>query len=215
VCSLLLQTAPYAGMSQVLSGQQKHYATAESDVRAGLGLMVSVGVAPPPSPPAPFSPCPPTPPPNTLNPMFLCPVTAAGPSLSWDVSGAVWAAEELRSAVRGALGLVVSVGVGPNKLLAKLGSRAAKPDGVHALGSVGAVQGLLASTPVDRLPGVLRVILRNVWDGGRGEMKRGQGPKEGGERSRGAEGSWVLHEKYNQRELWCSRVCTESGWAAH
>lgn len=80
-------------------------------------------------------------------------VYPAGPSLSWDTSGAVWVAEALRSAVRQALGLVVSVGVAPNKLLAKLGSRAAKPDGVHVLGSVEAVQVLLAAAPVDRLPG--------------------------------------------------------------
>lgn len=42
-------------------------------------------------------------------------------------------AEALREAARSELGLVVSVGVAPNRLLAKLASRRAKPDGMWAV----------------------------------------------------------------------------------
>lgn len=73
--------------------------------------------------------------------------------LSWDLSGGAAVAAAVRAAARQQLGLTVSVGVAPNKLLAKLASRAAKPDGVLVVDSVGEVQRLLADTPVDRLPG--------------------------------------------------------------
>eukprot|EP00775_Hariotina_reticulata_P006163 gene6163-6401_t len=83
-------------------------------------------------------------------------VAAAGPAgTCWDLAAAAAVAAAVRAAVKGALGLNVSVGVAPNKLLAKLASRAAKPDGVKVLDSVAAVQQLLQGTPVDRLPGIL------------------------------------------------------------
>lgn len=69
------------------------------------------------------------------------------------VSRAVSAAARLRQAVRQQLGLAVSVGVAPNKLLAKLGSAAAKPDGLRALTAQQDIQQLLASTSIERLPG--------------------------------------------------------------
>lgn len=63
------------------------------------------------------------------------------------------AAEALKDRVLRATGLVVSVGVAPNKFLAKLASRLAKPDGVLVV-RAGAVQEFLAPLPVDHLWGV-------------------------------------------------------------
>lgn len=75
-------------------------------------------------------------------------------SYSWpSITSAAALAESIRAVVKQSLGLTVSVGVAPNRLLAKLASRAAKPDGVWAVDSVGAVQQLLRETSVDRLPG--------------------------------------------------------------
>jgi DNA polymerase-4 len=74
-------------------------------------------------------------------------------STSWDLSLGSEVAAAVRAAAKQQLGLTVSLGVAPNKLLAKLASRAAKPDGVAVVGRVEAVQALLAATPVERLPG--------------------------------------------------------------
>lgn len=51
----------------------------------------------------------------------------------WD--DAVSAGHELRRRAAAELGLPVSVGVGRTKLMAKLASRAAKPDGLHVIGA--------------------------------------------------------------------------------
>ncbi|KAG2487735.1 hypothetical protein HYH03_013733 [Edaphochlamys debaryana] len=67
---------------------------------------------------------------------------------------AVAVAESLRREARAQLGLVVSVGVARNKLLAKLASRGAKPDGLRLLLGPGAVDAKLGATPVERLPGM-------------------------------------------------------------
>jgi len=77
-----------------------------------------------------------------------------------DVSGShrMWAdpptmAEALRWRVADQTGLVVSVGVAPNKFLAKLASRRAKPDGVVVV-RPGGIEDFLSPLPVDELWGV-------------------------------------------------------------
>lgn len=79
---------------------------------------------------------------------------AANTTLSWDLSAGAAVAAAVRAAVHQQLGLTVSVGVASNKLLAKLGSRQAKPDGVVVIDNVVKVQQLLKDTPVNRIPGV-------------------------------------------------------------
>jgi DNA polymerase-4 len=77
-----------------------------------------------------------------------------------DVSGATMLfgpppaiAARIRTAVTGELGLTASVGVGPNKLLAKLASTRAKPDGVLVV-PAGGVASFLNPLPVDALWGI-------------------------------------------------------------
>ena len=77
-----------------------------------------------------------------------------------DVSGATTLfgppatiAERIRGAVRQELELTCSVGVAPNKLLAKLASAAAKPDGMVTV-PAGDVKAFLHLLPVDALWGV-------------------------------------------------------------
>ena len=62
-------------------------------------------------------------------------------------------ADVIRDVVKARLGMVVSVGVAHNKLLSKLASAAAKPDGRRVISSREDIADLLASTPAHRLPG--------------------------------------------------------------
>lgn len=64
-----------------------------------------------------------------------------------------WVGRSVRRAVRERTGLPCSVGVAPNKLLAKMGSGLAKPDGLLVLGE-SRVKSLLPTLPVGRLRGV-------------------------------------------------------------
>ena len=62
-------------------------------------------------------------------------------------------AERLRDAVRTAAGLDCSVGIGPNRMIAKLASDFAKPRGLMEV-RAGWEEGFLAGLPVSALPGV-------------------------------------------------------------
>ena len=67
----------------------------------------------------------------------------------------------LRRRVRDETGLVVSVGIAPNKMTAKILSDMCKPDGLLALGPE-YVREFLAALPVERLWGVGRVTLQHM-----------------------------------------------------
>ena len=62
-------------------------------------------------------------------------------------------ASELRDAVRARAGLDVSVGIGPNRMIAKLASDYAKPRGLMEV-RAGWEEGFLAGLPLSALPGV-------------------------------------------------------------
>ena len=69
--------------------------------------------------------------------------------------GAVPLAEKLRSAVREECGVTCSVGVAPNRLLAKIGSEQRKPDGLFAMPfDQAGIEAFLAPKPVGILWGV-------------------------------------------------------------
>jgi DNA polymerase-4 len=62
-------------------------------------------------------------------------------------------AEELRDAVRRETGLDCSVGIGPNRMIAKLASDAAKPRGLMEV-RAGWEEGFLAGLPLAAMPGI-------------------------------------------------------------
>ncbi|MBN1223861.1 MAG: DNA polymerase IV [Candidatus Aminicenantes bacterium] len=69
---------------------------------------------------------------------------------------------EIKQAVEKEIGLVVSVGMGPNKLLAKLATNKAKPGGLVEVAS-GEEEGFLKDLGIESLPGIgpkTQVILR-------------------------------------------------------
>jgi DNA polymerase-4 len=72
------------------------------------------------------------------------------------------AAREMKARVERETGLKVSVGVGPNKIMAKLATSRAKPAGYHEI-APGGEEDFLRGLPVDRLPGIgpkTQVLLR-------------------------------------------------------
>ncbi len=69
---------------------------------------------------------------------------------------AVSAAERLRAEVRGTTGLALSVGIAPVKMVAKIATDVAKPDGLRIV-APGEVRSFLAPLPVERIWGVGRV----------------------------------------------------------
>lgn len=80
-----------------------------------------------------------------------------------DVSGALrpWQGDpnalgrELKNRIRTATDLIASVGIAPNKLLAKLASELGKPDGLYTIAANQAAT-ILAPLPIGNLPGIGR-----------------------------------------------------------
>ena len=63
------------------------------------------------------------------------------------------AAETIRQKIRDSIGLPVSIGIGPNKLIAKVCTEYAKPDGIFQIEQIGAER-FFAPQPVRNLPGI-------------------------------------------------------------
>ncbi len=74
---------------------------------------------------------------------------------------AVSAAERLRAEVRGTTGLALSVGIAPVKMVAKIATDVAKPDGIRVV-AAGEVRAFLAPLPVGRIWGVGTVARRRL-----------------------------------------------------
>jgi DNA polymerase-4 len=99
--------------------------------------------------------------------------------------------EALRASVRKRCGLAVSVGIAPNKFLAKLASRHAKPDGLVVLDPA-EVTAFLEPLPVSELWGVgerMAAMLRRLGLSTIGEVARV--PPATLERALGSVGLWV------------------------
>ena len=78
----------------------------------------------------------------------------------------------IRRRIRAATGLPASVGIGPNKLLAKIASDLGKPDGLFRIGDDN-LRGVLDPLPIERLPGVGPKSLPAGARGGRQDARRG------------------------------------------
>ena len=84
-------------------------------------------------------------------------------------------AEDVRAKIFAKTGCVASVGSGPNRLIARLATKRAKPDGSHHVPASNAAS-FLASMPVAELPGVGRGTLEKLRREGIGSMVGGVGP---------------------------------------
>ncbi|MFE6409762.1 DNA polymerase IV [Streptomyces sp. NPDC057837] len=73
--------------------------------------------------------------------------------VAWDETSARLVGAQLRADIRAATGLTGSVGLAASKMLAKIGSEQAKPDGLVVI-EPGTERALLAPMPVRTLPGV-------------------------------------------------------------
>ncbi|MFF4901168.1 DNA polymerase IV [Streptomyces sp. NPDC001068] len=73
--------------------------------------------------------------------------------VAWDAGSARSVGERLRADIRGATGLSGSVGLAASKMLAKIGSEQAKPDGLVLI-EPGTERAMLGPMPVRTLPGV-------------------------------------------------------------
>jgi DNA polymerase-4 len=78
---------------------------------------------------------------------------------------AAWVLARVQQKIEAEIGLTVSVGLGPNKFLAKIASELDKPRGFSVIGA-GEAQAFLAPRPVGILPGVGPVMVRQLEAGG-------------------------------------------------
>ena len=81
------------------------------------------------------------------------------------LGGAASIAVEIRQRIRAKTGLAASVGVAPNKLLAKIASDLAKPDGLFSIGEDN-LREVLDPLPVERLFGIGQKTLPRVHEAG-------------------------------------------------
>ncbi|MDB0053638.1 hypothetical protein N9F40_01240 [bacterium] len=104
-------------------------------------------------------------------------------------------AEEIRQKIKNETGCVASVGIGPNRLVARLATKHAKPDGVFIVNN-GNEKEYVASLPVTELPGVGRgaleklksvfddsyspIMCKNITSTPVDKLKKTLGPKSGG-----------------------------------
>ncbi|HKV65753.1 MAG TPA: DNA polymerase IV, partial [Rhodanobacteraceae bacterium] len=77
------------------------------------------------------------------------------------LASATAVAETIRAAIRGETNLTASAGVAPNKFLAKIASDFRKPDGLFVVRPRDVLT-FLAPLPVERLPGVGKVMQRKL-----------------------------------------------------
>ena len=99
-------------------------------------------------------------------------------------------AQRLKADIRSELGLVASVGVAPNKFLAKLASDLSKPDGLIAV-NPGEVDAFLSPLPVTRLWGVGAASERKL--NAMGVYTVADLRRESAERLESRLGAWGLH----------------------
>ena len=90
----------------------------------------------------------------------------------WDSAEQI--GREIKEAIRGEIGLVASVGIGPNKFLAKLGSDLEKPDGFCVIDDENK-QGILDGLDVGRIWGIGSVTAKKLKEMGISKVRQLRG----------------------------------------
>ena len=70
--------------------------------------------------------------------------------------------QDLRSEIHKSIGCTVSAGIGPNKLVARMATRAGKPDGQYVCYSEESVKDYIKSQPIQNLPGIGRATFHKL-----------------------------------------------------
>lgn len=96
---------------------------------------------------------------------FEMDITGCETIFTRDYGGIIEFAQEMRRRVRSEVGLPMSIGIGPGRLIAKMASRHAKPDGVFRV-SPSQVESFLAPHDVQDVPGIGPVTAGTLRDMG-------------------------------------------------